>query len=106
MPDHESASASGSDHEAVRVLARHLQGMRRGIESYRTGARSTAPEAQERLAALLGRYDLALMQMAVFLDVAIGPQAVATNQKLSDEFRSLLENRVSGAGVEPAPPAP
>jgi hypothetical protein len=77
---------SVGDQEAVRVLAFHLRGMRWGIEAYSTGVRSRAPDAKERLAVLVGRYDRALMEMAVLLDVAIGSAALTvTNEQLSDE---------------------
>ena len=94
-----------SHEEAVRALALQLRGMRWGIENYRTGVRSSAPEAQERLTVLLGRYDLALMQMAVLLGVASGSSAfTVTKQQLRDEFRSLLKDDIGDAGVDRTPP--
>ena len=81
--------------------------MRWGIEAYRTGVRSSVPDAEERLGVLVGRYDRALMQMAILLGVAIGSAALTvTVEQLSDEFRSLLEKGVCGAGIELPPPTP
>ena len=95
------------DYEAVRALALQLRGMRSGIEDYRTGHRSTDPETPERLAALLDRYDVTLVRLAVLLGVEVSVSLQDPgSSRLNDEVRSLLEHSVRVFGIDIEPPGP
>ena len=76
--------------------------MRWGIEEYRTGRRAGDPDAQERLAVLLDRYDLTLVRLAVMLgvEVSIAPQVPGAGLRLNDEVRALLEHAVRVFGLD------
>lgn len=92
---------------ALERLALHLQGMRSGMEQYTTGVRSDSPDALERWSALLDRYDAALVQAAVLLDVLVPhppPHTSAEGRLLTHESRAQLEYALRRTGLRLDPP--
>ena len=97
----------------VHDLVRNLQGMRWGMEEYRTrlGALGADASAAERIAALQdrsdldvlqGRYDRDLVRLAGLMGVEVSnvPSTPEGNPSLYDEFRSLLEYAVEALGID------
>ena len=92
-----------SDAATLERLAVHLKGMRSGLEQYRTGHRSGLPDALQRWSRLLDRYDRALVEAAVLLDLRVpntpSPTA-AVRRRLTPDGRRHLEKALSAAGIE------
>jgi hypothetical protein len=109
------AAAFVSNADGVPELVRNLQGMRWGMEEYRTSIRERRGDPGERLYALqdrsdldalTDRYDRALVRLAVLVgvEVSIVPGTPEGNPRLSDELRSLLEHAVEALGIDLDPP--
>jgi hypothetical protein len=106
-----------SDIEGIRDRVRNLQGMRWGMDEYRSRLRavSSDPSGRERLSALQDRADLDVLQdrydrdlvhLAILLrvEVSIVPGATESNPRLNDEVRSLLEHALEALGIDLDPP--
>src|SRR5687767_5346503 len=68
-----------NDADALERIGFHLMGMRAGLEQYRTGRRSALPDALKRWSRLLDRYDAALVQAAILLNVAVPSPPLTTS---------------------------
>ena len=87
--------------EPLEELAAHLEGMRWGLEQYRSGDRSASPGAIELGARLLDRYDATLRQAADLLDIR--DPGITMPEEIA---RADIEDALVAAGLELKGPLP